>query len=208
MKAEFIQNQVKEASQTRKKDLARRKDTLLGTNQYPNNLEAVAKEISEDKAFTDSEEGNTVEPIQLYRGAEEFEALRLATEKIAKRPKVFMLTYGNLAMRLARSQFSGNFFGCAGYEIIDNLGFDTVEAGVEAAKKAGADVVVLCSSDDEYTEAAPAAFKALNGDAIFVVAGAPACADDLKSQGIKYFINVRTNLLEKLQVFNKMLNIQ
>src|SRR5690606_15276763 len=95
-------------------------------------------------------------------------------EKAAKRPKTFMLTYGNLAMRLARSQFSGNFFGCAGYEIVDNLGFNTVEEGVEAAVKAGADIVVLCSSDEEYAEAAPAAFKALNGRAIFVVAGAPA----------------------------------
>ncbi|PWD99368.1 methylmalonyl-CoA mutase small subunit [Marinilabilia rubra] len=208
LKAGFIQAKVNETSDKRKKELARRKDTLLGTNQYPNNLEAVSKEISEDKAFTDSEEGNTVEPIQLYRGAEEFEALRLATERATKRPKVFMLTYGNLAMRLARSQFSGNFFGCAGYEIIDNLGFETVEEGVDAAKKAGADVVVLCSSDEEYTDAAPAAFKALNGDAIFVVAGAPACADDLKAQGIEHFINVRTNLLETLQGFNKMLNIQ
>lgn len=208
LKAGFIQAKVAETSDKRKKELARRKDTLLGTNQYPNNLEAVSKEISEDKAFTDSEEGNIVEPIQLYRGAEEFEALRLATERTAKRPKVFMLTYGNLAMRLARSQFSGNFFGCAGYEIIDNLGFETVEEGVDAAKKAGADVVVLCSSDEEYAEAAPAAFKALNGDAIFVVAGAPACADELKAQGIEHFINVRTNLLETLQGFNKMLNIQ
>ncbi|WP_462317841.1 methylmalonyl-CoA mutase small subunit, partial [Marinilabilia sp.] len=207
LKAGFIQAKVAETSDKRKKELARRKDTLLGTNQYPNNLEAVSKEISEDKAFTDSEEGNIVEPIQLYRGAEEFEALRLATERTAKRPKVFMLTYGNLAMRLARSQFSGNFFGCAGYEIIDNLGFETVEEGVDAAKKAGADVVVLCSSDEEYAEAAPAAFKALNGDAIFVVAGAPACADELKAQGIEHFINVRTNLLETLQGFNKMLNI-
>ncbi len=208
LKEGFIQSKVKEASNTRIKDLARRKDTLLGTNTYPNNLESVSQSISEDKVFTAPEEGNTVEPILLYRGAEEFEALRLATEKTGKRPKVFMLTYGNLAMRLARSQFAGNFFGCAGYEIIDNLGFDTVEAGVEAAKKAGADVVVLCSSDDEYTTAAPAAFKALNQEAIFVVAGSPACMDDLKSQGIEHFINVRSNLLETLQGFNKMLNIQ
>ncbi len=208
LKEGFIQSKVKEASNTRIKDLARRKDTLLGTNTYPNNLESVSKSISEDKVFTAPEEGNTVEPILLYRGAEEFEALRLATEKTGKRPKVFMLTYGNLAMRLARSQFAGNFFGCAGYEIIDNLGFDTVEAGIEAAKKAGADVVVLCSSDDEYTTAAPAAFKALNEEAIFVVAGAPACMDDLKSQGIEHFINVRSNLLETLQGFNNMLNIQ
>ena len=118
-----------------------------------------------------------------------------------------MLTYGNLAMRLARSQFSGNFFGCAGYEIIDNIGFKTVEEGVEAAKAAKADIVVLCSSDDEYAEAAPAAFSALGGKAIFVVAGAPACTEELQAKGIKNFVNVRSNVLETLRGFSKELGI-
>lgn len=59
--------------------------------------------------------------------ASEFEALRLSTEKSGKRPKAFMLTIGNLAMRQARAQFSCNFLACAGYEVIDNLGFQSVE---------------------------------------------------------------------------------
>ena len=63
-------------------------------------------------------------------------------------------------MRQARAQFSCNFLACAGYKVIDNLGFPTVEEGVEAAMKAGADIVVLCSSDDEYAEYAIPAFKA------------------------------------------------
>ena len=91
--------------------------------------------------------------------------------------------------------------------IIDNLGFDTVEAGVEAAVKAGAEIVVLCSSDDEYAEFAPAAYKALAGRAEFVVAGAPACADDLKAQGIDQFVNVKSNVLETLKAFNAKLGI-
>ncbi|MFQ6929303.1 MAG: methylmalonyl-CoA mutase family protein [Parabacteroides merdae] len=66
----------------------------------------------------------TITALDFSRGAFEFEALRLATEKSGKTPKVFMLTIGNLAMRLARSQFSSNFFACAGYKVIDNLGFD------------------------------------------------------------------------------------
>jgi methylmalonyl-CoA mutase len=118
-----------------------------------------------------------------------------------------MLTIGNLAMRLARSQFSGNFFGCAGYKIIDNLGFETVEDGVDAAVKAGADVVVICSSDDEYATLAPAAYKALDGRAEFVVAGAPECSDDLRALGITQFINVKSNVLETLQAFNAKLGI-
>ena len=52
---------------------------------------------------------------------------------------------------------------------MDNLGFPTVEEGIEAAMAAKADIVVLCSSDDEYAEYAVPAFKALNGRAMFIV---------------------------------------
>ena len=149
----------------------------------------------------------TITALDFSRGASEFEALRLATEKSGKTPKVFMLTIGNLAMRLARSQFSSNFFACAGYKVIDNLGFDTVEAGVEAAVEAGAEIVVLCSSDDEYAELAPAAYKALAGRAEFVVAGMPACMEDLKAVGIDQYVNVKSNVLETLKAFNVKLGI-
>jgi methylmalonyl-CoA mutase len=116
-----------------------------------------------------------------------------------------MLTIGNLAMRLARAQFSCNFFGCAGYQNIDNLGFESVEAGVEAALKAEADIIVLCSSDDEYAEFAPKAHELIGDKAILVVAGAPACMEDLKAAGITNFINVKSNVLETLQAFNEKL---
>ncbi|MDE5806630.1 MAG: methylmalonyl-CoA mutase small subunit, partial [Muribaculaceae bacterium] len=127
------------------------------------------------------------------------------TERASHRPKVFMLTIGNLAMRLARAQFSANFFGCAGYEIIDNIGFNTVKEGIDAAMEQGADVVVLCSSDDEYAQYAPEAFKELDGRALFVVAGAPACMEELKAQGIENFIHVRVNVLDTLTEFNAKL---
>ena len=105
-----------------------------------------------------------------------------------------MLTIGNLAMRLARRQFSANFFGCAGYEIIDNIGFNTVKDGVDAAMEKGADIVVLCSSDDEYAQFAPEAYKELNGRRLFVVASRSCLVDDLKAQGIEDFIHVRVNV--------------
>ncbi|HKL96779.1 MAG TPA: hypothetical protein VJ856_05870, partial [Paludibacteraceae bacterium] len=112
---------------------------------------------------------------------------------------------GNLAMRLARAQFSCNFLACAGYEVVDNLGFETVEAGVTAAQKANADMIVLCSSDDEYAEYAPAALKAINSKQILIVAGSPASMEDLKAQGIENFIHVRSNVLETLKSFNAQL---
>lgn len=206
-----VQASIREASAKRHTDVARRKEILLGTNQYPNINETAAQKIETTGCgcgchHHDKEEetcGNGGLPTE--RAASDFEALRLATEAASNRPKVFMLTIGNLAMRLARAQFSTNFFGCAGYEIIDNLGFETVEQGVDAALAKGADVVVLCSSDDEYATLAPEAFKYLDGRAEFVVAGAPACTDDLKAQGIENFVHVRCNVLETLQAFNAKL---
>lgn len=201
-----VQRAVNEACAKRHTDVARRKEVLLGTNQFPNINEKAADkiEISEGcHCGCSTEKGPNA--LTMKRAATDFETLRLATEAAAKRPKVFMLTIGNLAMRLARAQFSTNFFGCAGYEIIDNLGFNTVEEGVDAALAQGADVVVLCSSDDEYATLAPEAFKYLDGRAEFVVAGNPACTDDLKAVGIKDFVHVRCNVLETLQDFNSRL---
>ena len=201
-----VQKAVNESCEKRHTDVARRKEILLGTNQYPNINEKAADKIETKTCHcccgdkTDNEGG-----LLMKRAATDFEDLRLATEAAAKRPKVFMLTIGNLAMRLARAQFSTNFFGCAGYEIIDNLGFDTVQEGIDAALEKEADVIVLCSSDDEYATLAPEAFKYLDGRAEFVVAGAPACMEDLKAAGINEFIHVRCNVLDTLKAFNAKL---
>ena len=202
----LVQKAVNASCEKRHTDVARRKEILLGTNQYPN-----INEIAHDKIEStacgcgcgcDHEDNGG---LLMKRAATDFEALRLQTEAWPVRPKVFMLTIGNLAMRLARAQFSSNFFGCAGYQIIDNNGFKTVEEGIDAALAQDANVIVLCSSDDEYAEYAPAAFKYLNGRAEFVVAGAPACMDDLKAQGINDFVHVRVNVLDTLRDFNKRL---
>ncbi|MDE6855367.1 MAG: methylmalonyl-CoA mutase small subunit, partial [Muribaculaceae bacterium] len=204
-----IQAKVNESSVKRHLDVARRKEILLGTNQYPNVNEMALDKIKKDGCACGCGCGEAadgpVEYLNFDRAASQFEQLRLDTERAANRPKVFMLTIGNLAMRLARAQFSGNFFGCAGYEIIDNNGFATVKEGIDAAIEKGADVVVLCSSDDEYAQYAPEAFKELDGRAEFVVAGAPACMDELKAQGIENFIHVRVNVLDTLVAFNAKL---
>ncbi len=204
IKAGSVQKEIRETAASRMKAVSSRREILLGTNQFPNFTEvAGAKVTLKDDASCDCQ--SEIETLKPLRAAEEFEALRFATESASKKPKAFMLTIGNLAFRLARAQFSCNFFACAGYEVIDNLGFKTVEEGVEAAQKAGADIIVLCSSDDEYTELAPAAYKAIGGKQIFVVAGAPACMDELKAQGIEYFVNVKSNVLETLRTFNSVL---
>ena len=205
IKAGKVQQAIKATSTQRLKNVSSRREVLLGTNQFPNFTEVSGgKKAIKGAKDKNQDEIETLVPV---RAAQEFENLRFATDAASKRPKVFMLTIGSLAMRLARAQFSSNFFACAGYEVIDNLGFATVNEGVEAARKMNADIIVLCSSDDEYAELAPKAFELTNNKEILVIAGAPASADELKSLGIVHFINVKTNVLESLRAFNALLGI-
>jgi methylmalonyl-CoA mutase len=205
-----VKREIGTMSTRRRQMVGSRREILVGTNQFPNFNEVMHDQVVPAMAFPVPVPGSEklTEPLDPGRASEDFEILRLATENHPSgRPKVFMLTYGNLAMRLARSQFSCNFFACAGYEVIDNLGFSTPEDGVDAARKAGADIVVLCSSDDAYETLAPKVFNLLEGRTIMVVAGAPACMDDLKQQGITEFIHVRSQVLDTLMRFHQKLGI-
>lgn len=209
----YIQNEIGKTAQQRDMDIATRKVTILGTNQYPNltenMVEKIEKRESNHGCCCHCHTGNEIPVLRQYRGAEAFENIRIATETSGIRPKVFLLTYGNLAMRKARSGFATNFFGVAGYEIIDNAGFKTAEEGVEAALKANADIVVMCSSDDEYAEIAEKVCLGLNGKVkSIVLAGYPKdLIEQYKGYGVNEFIHVKTNVLECLTSFQKMFNI-
>lgn len=206
-KAGKVQAVITETNKTRHANAGKRKEFILGTNQFPNFTEKSEGKTPIEGCHGCKDSGGDIPAIVSSRLASDFETLRLSTEKAAKTPVAFMLTIGNLAMRQARAQFSCNFLAAAGYKVIDNLGFETVKAGADAARKAGADIVVLCSSDDEYAEYGIPAFKAVGDSALFVIAGAPACSDDLKAAGIENFIHVRVDQLQTLKEFNAKLGI-
>ncbi len=202
-KAGFIQDIVGKTADLRSKNLATRRSDLLGTNQYPNfnevldGLDTMLFQPLSQKSAT-----AIAEPIKICRGAQAFELLRFKTDQYAKkngRPLAFMLTIGNLTFRKARAQFICNFFACAGFAVQDNNGFDTIAEGVAAAKAAGAKVIVLCSSDEEYATLAPEALALIGTSAQFVVAGAPACTEELQAKGVNNFVSVKSNVLETLQ---------
>lgn len=169
-----------------------------------------------DTLFKSNENSeSTISKLQPYRGAQAFEELRLATErnhdKTGYKPKVFLLTIGNPSMRTARASFSSNFFGCAGFEVINNIGFDTPQDGIESAFSADADIVVICSSDDEYTQFTATIINGLREnkpDVKVIIAGNPkAHIEELENAGVDDFIHVRSNALEMLSKYQDILGI-
>jgi len=233
VKAGYVQDLVEKSAGQRLDDIANRRIIQLGTNQYPNPEEQMLEKIhfaeedemeeeelyaDEDMEVEDDEDDETpttYKKLVLFGGSDAFDQLRLATEQFVadgnKKPAVFLFNIGNLAMRKARAMFTTNFFGCAGYEIHDNLGFNSIDEGVKAALASKSEVVVICSSDDEYATLGPEIcqkLKKANKELILVVAGYPKeILDMLKQEGVEEFIHVRSNLLETLEKFQEKLGI-
>jgi methylmalonyl-CoA mutase len=233
IKSGFVQDIVEKSAGQRLDDIANRRLIQLGTNQHPNPAEqmlekihfAEEEEMMEEEIYAeedmeveeedDDEAPTTYKKIVLFGGSDAFDQLRLATEQFVsdgnKKPAVFLFNIGNLAMRKARAMFSTNFFGCAGYEILDNSGFDSVDDGVKAAKASKAEIVVVCSSDEEYATLVPVIaqkLKASNKELSLVVAGYPKeILETLKQSGVDEFIHVRSNLLQTLEKFQEKLGI-
>jgi methylmalonyl-CoA mutase len=210
LRAGYIQLKLEESAGRKRADLAFRKTSILGTNQYPNVAEKLSSSFDPGRSFRERipAADKVVEPITIFRGSEEYERIRLAVGKAKKQPVVFLFTIGNPVMRKARAHFACSFFGCAGYRVIDNQGFSTVEDGVKPALASQADIVVICSSDEEYTVFAPDIFSRTEGKAIVVIAGNPASSDELKAKGLDIFIHLKSNVPEMLRYFNDRLGIK
>ncbi|UBM62692.1 methylmalonyl-CoA mutase subunit beta [Candidatus Sulfidibacterium hydrothermale] len=208
----FVQARIEKEARKKDEDLARRKISVLGVNQFPNVTERITAPL--DPAVFEPlpvPSGTRAKPLRLYRAAAPFEKLRYVTDVYAQshqRPRVWLFTLGDLAMRRARAQFAENFFGCAGYEIIDHTGFASAEEGIAAVRKEQPEIVVLCSDDKTYEEVALTVFDALKDQTLLVLAGYPRpLTEQLKAAGMNHFIHVRSNVLETLQQFHQLLGI-
>lgn len=200
----IIFSEINKSALERNMKVAIRDLTLLGTNQFPNLNEKMLDKIQD----IPEKERDGLKP---YRGAKAFEEIRLRTEKFVaegnKIPSVFLFTIGNLAMRKARASFTTNFFGCAGFQIIDNQGFETVEKGIKKALNSKSEIIVVCSSDDEYAKYGieiTQKIKEKNPKVKIIIAGYPKeIIQELTQAGVDDFIHVRSNILD---ILNKYIN--
>ncbi len=206
----FIQEQIEELCRKRCMNLALRKEVLVGTNQYVDTLESAIENVTGESSESIIPADNLVtKPLKKIRVAEAFEELRMNTGKYkGKTPEVFLFTYGDKKMRKARAVFATNLFAIAGFNIVDNIGFETVEEGLNAVMKRNPEIVVLCSSDEEYPKIADTIYQSLSDKTILVIAGYPKKSiDNLKETGYKYFIHIKTDVLDVLRRFQHELKI-
>ena len=186
-------------SQHRDNDLAKRKQALTGTSEFPDIREVPVAVLA--PLGSPSYQG-LLPPKRL---SEPFEALRDSSDRMlaesGHRPAVFLANLGPVAAFTARSQFAKNFFEVGGIETRPSEGNADHTALAQAFRQSGTTVACLCSSDEVYGEQAVAAIIALKtaGASRILLAGRPATLQEqLEQAGLDDVIAVGVNLLQIL----------
>jgi methylmalonyl-CoA mutase len=142
---DFVVEQIDAVRDRRADDIAHRRTSLTGVNEYPNLAEAPLPQQ------------NSASPVARYAAG--FEALRDRSDAYlaahGARPQALLLPLGPLAEHNIRTTFAANLLASGGVETV-NPG--TVEASGVAqavADAGGPTAVVICGTDGRYgTEAA------------------------------------------------------
>ncbi|CUH94667.1 hypothetical protein P22_0733 [Propionispora sp. 2/2-37] len=143
-----------------------------------------------------------IKSIGKHRFTEQFEALRQKTDdykaKTGNNLKIFLANMGPIPQHKARADFSTGFVEVGGFEVLKNDGFPDVDSAAAAALASGAQVTVICSTDDTYPELVPPLAKKLKSEKpemIVILAGAPAPEYEpaYREAGVDEFIHIRAN---------------
>jgi len=175
---------IQESAAKKQAEIAKQKRVQVGVNKYPN-----AKESYPELAVTADD----------LRAAAPFERLRQRADTHAatsgKRLKAFLLLFGDVRMRNARSQFARNLLGVAGMEVLESQSPNEVEKGIKEALESRPNVIVLCSSDADALAQGPGLVRQLRDgypDAALFLAGKPEGWENL---GVDDTIAARMNVL-------------
>jgi len=201
----LIQDKVAAVRAQREQAVARRKDALTGTSDFPDLDETTPAvlEVAPILAPKESTVALTAAALPRIRLAEPFERLRDASDRIlaqtGARPKVFLANLGTMSDFTARATFAKNFFEAGGIAAVTNDGFASRDAMAAAFKASGAKLACLCSSDAVYEAEAADAARALAGATHIYLAGRPRAHEAvLKAAGIGTFIFVGCDVLATL----------
>jgi methylmalonyl-CoA mutase len=200
----LLQGKIAATRAMRQANVARRKDTLTGTSDYPNLSEAQVKVLDVPRKSI-APAPATFAALPAMRLAEPFEALRDKSDailaKTGSRPKVFLANLGTLPQFTARATFAKNFYEAGGIEALGNDGFKGEADMVAAFKASGARLACLCSADAVYAEQAASAAKALTAARATVhLAGRPGELEAaLRQAGVTTFIFAGSDVLSTLQ---------
>jgi methylmalonyl-CoA mutase len=188
----LIQQKVAATRAERQAAIAKRKDALTGTSDFPNLGEDIARVLDVARVSVPPMPASKTFPaLAPIRLAEPFEQLRDASDTAlaatGRRPRIALVELGSAADFTPRTIFAKNLFEAGGIEAIPVTGGENLAAAFRAS---GAPLACLCSSDEVYARDAADTAKTLaeSGAKFIYLAGRPKDMDALQRAGIGAFV--------------------
>lgn len=208
LKAGRIQEQIMAVFKDRERNIALRKDSLIGTNVYPNPADKLKKsEITEMNPYLTINEPLRIIPVPLRRLAEPFERIRTRSEAYKNTKgtslKIGLLNLSEMKTYKPRADFIKGLLATGGIETEDSQGLVAERDATTFVEQTGLHIFCLCGSNDDYERYAGKIVKEIkrkHPNTILYIAGQQTSeiCEELKSVGVKDFITVKTNALEIL----------
>ncbi|MEH6940326.1 methylmalonyl-CoA mutase family protein [Bacillus sp. JJ722] len=213
----WIQEAIGQVLQLKKANVAMRKDSLIGTNVYPNleDIVNIAERALKSEKIQLPYNSISITPLAEERLAEEFEQLRIASLQYKNKegvyPAIGLVGMGSLKSYKPRADFVKGFFAAGGIESIEKV-CQSAEESKTFVKESKLKHFVLCGSDANYAEHAVAWVQDLlveNSDVTLFLAGKQTneLEKALQQAGLKDFVSVQsnaitviTNVLQDLEV--------
>ena len=211
----FVQDEIGSIASARADLIAHGHMELTGVSAFPL-LAANGLVVEPNPAASPIVTGGTsVVPLAPRRLAEPFERLRDAADahlaRAGRRPQVFLVTLGEMAVHAPRTTWAKNFFAAGGIETIASRDLTNSADAGKAFADSGSTVACICSSDAIYAELAEATAGALKaaGAKQVLLAGLPkAQARALREAGIDTFVFAGGDAVATLSHLHEVLDVK
>ncbi|KON87120.1 methylmalonyl-CoA mutase [Sporosarcina globispora] len=205
----WIQDQISQVLEKKKKDVHTRKQSIIGTNIYANlddkPLQTEMETIQNSRCV--------IKHIPQVRLSESFEGLRRMSERLKEkdiRPAAGLICLGALKDHKARADFIAGFLAPGGIDAVRSGSVVNQEDAEAFMQKLNCRHYFICGSNDQYESMAAPLIKHLkeaDPSAVFYLAGLPEerKKDEYKNAGISGYIHVKSNCYETLlNLLNEM----
>jgi methylmalonyl-CoA mutase len=158
----YIADQIGEIAARRTDDIAHRRTTITGVNEYPN--------LGEPALPQNDSQNSPLPAGNLVRYAAAFETLRDRSDaylaRTGSRPQALLLPLGPPAEHNIRATFAANLLASGGIEVV-NPGTVDADGVAKAVADAGSPTVaVICGTDGRYGAEAAAIVEAVRREGI------------------------------------------
>ncbi|WP_285768855.1 methylmalonyl-CoA mutase family protein [Peribacillus sp. SI8-4] len=204
-----MQKEIAEVFHERNQNAAFRKDSLIGTNVYPNPADTFKPAAQVDReSYMKVEKPIDIIPITLNRVSVQFERIRLRSERLrassGAAPKIGLINLKDIKSYKPRADFIKGIAAAGGIETLESEGCQSGEDAVRYVGTTNLANYCVCGSDADYMELAADVIQEIKKHfpqiQIYCAGKQPKELEiTLSAAGVKDFIHMRTNSITFLE---------